>query len=316
MPFGVAAAAIGAGTAIYGASQQKKAMKKGAQQANQASEQGIGLIQGAQSDAIGYLGQGMQDAIGYQREMLPQALAYQDQGLSEAIGYQREARDQVRSDFQPYMGAGTQALGGMTDAAGLNGVEGRNRAVGAFQTSPGYEFQVKEGMRATTAAANAQGLSNPGATLKAFQARGQELANADFGQYYNRLAGLAQMGMAATGQVGNATMGAANAMGGYTMNAANAKTGATMGSANAMGGYSMSGASGMAGASMSGANSMAALLGGQGQTAASLASANANIQGNMIQGVGNAAMGGLNAMYGQRSNSLYNPQGSGGSWFG
>ena len=45
---------------------------------------------------------------------------------------------------------------------------------------------------------------NSGATLKALQARGQQLGNVDFGTYYNRLLGIASLGQnAAAGGVGS-----------------------------------------------------------------------------------------------------------------
>lgn len=176
----------------------------------------------------------------------------------ESAAVQREALAALRTDLAPYREAGVPALGGMQDAAGLGGPEGYQRALAAFQESPGYQFQFDEGMRAVNAGAAAQGMSNSGATLKALQARGQQLANLDFGQYYNRLAGIAQIGQSSAAQVGSAGVQTA---------------------------------------------------GGIANTMASAGTAQANITGNMVQGVSNAAMGGLNNyMYAQQMNRLYQPQ--------
>lgn len=252
MPFGVAAAAIGAGAAVYGASKQSKAVSKGADAAAEAQLQG------------------QRESIEFQRE-----------ALGQTLGFQREALGQLRGDLSPYTAAGGQALGGVGDLTGLNGAEGYQRALGAFQSSPGYRFQVDEGMRAVKASASAQGLSNSGATLKALQERGQQLANQDFGTYYNRLAGLAQMGQNSAAMVGTAGMQSAGQMGSATMGAANAMGGASLATGNALG-----------------------------QTYAGAATAQANITGGMVQGVGNALNSGLNSLYGAyRSNSLYNPWG-------
>lgn len=210
MPFGVAAAAVGAGAAVYGASQQSKAVKKAADQSAEV---------------------------------------------------QREAQQALRSDLAPYTQAGVPAIGAMGNAAGLNGPEGYAQALAQFQASPGYQFQFDEGMRAVNAGAAASGMSNSGATLKALQARGQQLANQDFGQYYNRLAGLAQIGQSSAAQVGSAGVQTA---------------------------------------------------GGVANTLASAGTAQANITGGMVQGVGNAVGQGLNSLYGSyRANSLYNPQAAG-----
>lgn len=220
MPFGVAAAAVGAGAAIYGASKQSKATKQAADQSAEVQREGI--------------------------------------------AFQKEALDQLRGDLEPYRGAGVPALGAMQNAAGLNGPDGYAQALAAFQASPGYQFQFDEGMRAVNAGAAASGMSQSGAALKALQARGQQLANQDFGTYYNRLAGLAQIGQNSAAQSGAAGVQTAGGV----------------------------------------ANSLA----GIGQTYASLGTAQANIQGNMVQGVGNAVGQGLNSLYGAyRANSLYEP---------
>ncbi len=207
MPFGVAAAAVGAGAAVYGASKQSKAIKGAA---------------------------------------------------DESAAVQREALAAMRGDLAPYREAGVPALGAMGDAAGLNGPDGYAQALARFQASPGYQFQFDEGMRAVNAGAAAQGMSNSGATLKALQARGQQLANQDFGSYYNRLAGLAQIGQSSAAQTGAAGVQTA---------------------------------------------------GGIANTIAGAGTAQANITGNMVSGVANAAMGGLNNyMYNQQMNRLYQPR--------
>lgn len=189
MPFGAAAAAVGAGAAVYGASKQSKAVKGAADQ-------------------------------------------------SAAV--QREALTALRGDLEPYRAAGVPALGGMQDAAGLGGPDGYARALAAFQSSPGYQFQFDEGMRAVNNGAAAQGMSNSGATMKALQARGQQLANQDFGQYYSRLAGLAQIGQSSAAQVGAAGMQAAGGIANTLTSAGTAQANITgnmvSGVANAVGG--------------------------------------------------------------------------------
>lgn len=130
-----------------------------------------------------------------------------------AIDEQRAAREQMRGDLAPYSQAGLGGLGALQNALGLNGQEGYDQAVGAFRAGPGYQFAVDEGMRATRAAHSAQGLNNSGAVLKALQARGQGLADQEFGTYYNRLAGLTSMGQNAAAMVGNAGMQSAGQIG-------------------------------------------------------------------------------------------------------
>ncbi len=70
-----------------------------------------------------------------------------------------------------------------------------------FHTSPGYQFQLDQGLRAVDAGAAAQGFGRSGAVLKAEQAFGSGLADQSFKDYYNRLFDLSKLGeSAASGQ--------------------------------------------------------------------------------------------------------------------
>ena len=88
------------------------------------------------------------------------------------------------------------------DLSGANGVAAGDAAMANFRTAPGYEWMRQEGIRAIENSAAANGMLQSGATLKALQDRGQGLADQSFGQYYNRLAGLSQMGQASAAGVG------------------------------------------------------------------------------------------------------------------
>ena len=61
-------------------------------------------------------------------------------------------------EFAPYTagGAGAAALYG--DAIGLGGADGNARAVGAFRTSPGYDFMVGQGLDALDRRAASRGM--------------------------------------------------------------------------------------------------------------------------------------------------------------
>jgi hypothetical protein len=84
---------------------------------------------------------------------------------------------------------------------------------------PSYQFRLGEGMKALERTAAARGGLISGGALKAAQRYGQDVASTEFGNAYNRLAGLAGVGQTATGAMGNA----ANA---YGTNAGNLMTGA------------------------------------------------------------------------------------------
>ena len=119
----------------------------------------------------------------------------------KARAAEEKAAAQQRADLAPWATTGGTANTATSDLLGLNGPDAAAAAMGRYQTSPGYQWQFNEGLRATDAGAAAQGMLRSGATLKAEQTFGQGLANTDFGQYYNRLFDLSKLGeTAAAGQ--------------------------------------------------------------------------------------------------------------------
>ena len=121
-------------------------------------------------------------------------------GQSSANAAQGAALEQARNDLGPWRTTGGNALGVAGDLSGANGVDAARAAQGNFLESPGYQWQLGEGLRAIDAGAAAKGMLRSGATLKAEEAYGQGLAKQDFANYYNRLFDLSKLGeQAATG---------------------------------------------------------------------------------------------------------------------
>ena len=99
-------------------------------------------------------------------------------------------------------------------------------AGGQFNTNnPAYQFQLKQGQQALDRSSAARGMGYSGAQMKAAQEYGQGLASqqydkeynrasGEFGDYFNRLAGLSQGGQQAAGSM-------AQAGGQYANNASN-----------------------------------------------------------------------------------------------
>lgn len=132
----------------------------------------------------------------------------------------------------------TNALGSLTDAAnaytplsslanqygtgvnmylnslGLNGAAGNQAAQNAFQSGPGYQYQVDQSLNQTNRAANAAGMLNGGNTLSALQDRASNLANQNYNQWQTNLAGLVNPQL-------QATSGAATGIAGADTNKAN-----------------------------------------------------------------------------------------------
>lgn len=94
----------------------------------------------------------------------------------------------------PYEEQGRQAFGQLGDILNINGPEAAANALNRFQASPGYQWQLDQGLRAVDAGAAADSGARGGAVLKAEQTFGQGLANQDFNNYVNNLFKLSQFG--------------------------------------------------------------------------------------------------------------------------
>ena len=135
--------------------------------------------------------------------------------------------EQQRNDLGPYREAGLGSIQAQQDLLGLNGQPAADAAMLQYQQSPGYAWQMDEGLRAVDAGAAAKGMLRSGATLKAEQTFGQGLADTDFGQYYTRLHGLSTLGESAAAgapvaQAAGVETGGANAQNSIYGNTASA----------------------------------------------------------------------------------------------
>lgn len=115
-------------------------------------------------------------------------------GQSGAIS---EGRQQALEAVQPWVTTGTTANTQQANLLGLNGQPAADTAMSTFQASPGYGYQVSEGLRAVDAGAASRGTLISGSTLKAEQTLGSNLANQDFGNYMQRLNSLSTLGESA-----------------------------------------------------------------------------------------------------------------------
>ena len=91
------------------------------------------------------------------------------------------------TSYRPWTTTGQPANADQADLLGLNGQPAADAAMAKFQQSPGYQWQLGEGLRAVDAGAASRGILRSGATIKAEDTFGQGLANQDFGNYWNRL---------------------------------------------------------------------------------------------------------------------------------
>jgi hypothetical protein len=149
---------------------------------------------------------------------------------NSSIGEQQREYDQARADNAPYRNTGTSALNQIAKLYGLdttdengNLVKGSGKAdFSSFTTSPDFQFTLGQGQDAINRSAAARGGLLSGAAVKAGQTYATGLADQNFGNYVNRLAGVAGAGQAAT----NATTAAGT-------NMANQNSAAITGAGNA-----------------------------------------------------------------------------------
>jgi hypothetical protein len=139
----------------------------------------------------------------------------QKDAANQQIAYQREKDAQDRADLAPWRSTGASALARLAREYGLNGSTESGGPESGFVADPGYKFRLAEGNKAIERSAAARGLLGSGATLKAANNYAQDTASAEYGNYWNRLAGLAGVGQAAT----NTGIAAGQASTGNIMNA-------------------------------------------------------------------------------------------------
>ena len=204
-----------------------------------------------------------------QQEGAAQASAVAKDTADKQLALQREIWEKQQKDQQPYLEQGTygiNTLGNLmkSGAGQLNNpldlyLKSKGLAGGQFNTNnPAYQFQLKQGQQALDRSSAARGMGYSGAQMKAAQDYGQGMASqqydkeynratSEFGDYYNRLAGLSQGGQQAANTLGsqgsNYASGASNtlgSLGGSLQNnlgqAANARASGYIGGANAING--------------------------------------------------------------------------------
>jgi len=134
-----------------------------------------------------------------------------DKGASQARDALNQGVTTATNQLSPWTTTGVPANQQQSDLLGLNGPDAATKALATYRTSPGYQWQMGEGLRAVDAGAAANGLLRSGAALKAEQTFGAGLADSDFGNYWNRLQQLSGAGLSAAGGIASAaTGGAAN----------------------------------------------------------------------------------------------------------
>ncbi len=177
-----------------------------------------------------------------QQEGAAAASAVASDTADKQLALQREIWEKQQADYKPYLEQGTW---GINTLGALMRPNADTSAI--LKNDPSYQFRLKQGQQALDRSSAARGMGYSGAQMKAAQDYGQGMASTEFGNYYNRLAGLSQGGQQAAGSMAQAggqyASGASNtlgSLGGYLQNnlgqAANARASGYIGKANAING--------------------------------------------------------------------------------
>lgn len=168
-----------------------------------------GLLGGLLGGLGGFLGgSATKSAADANRRQLSKLLnngtAYIDQGHDEAAGNLGAVGD-LWKNYTDQTG-GLSGLNLLGDALGVNGAEGNANATSAFQTSPGYDFQLNSGLDALSRSAAAQGRLSSGQTGLDTVGYASGLANSEYQNWLSNLSGYGgqQAGLYTTGTQGQA----------------------------------------------------------------------------------------------------------------
>jgi hypothetical protein len=130
--------------------------------------------------------------------------------LNSGMAGSKDALATAKAEYAPLSQMYNKGASLYGDALGVNGAAGTANAQGAFTSSPGYQWQLGQGMDAINRRRAAGGMLNSGnADLDALT-YGQGLAKQDYGSWLSNLSGY-----------DNKAMGTTSAMAGVDTNLAN-----------------------------------------------------------------------------------------------
>lgn len=131
---------------------------------------------------------------------------YLDTGYGNAKGYLNNALGayQPLADLAKKYTAGTDMY---LNSLGLNGQSGNDAAKAAFQTGPGYQYTLDQGMEALNRRRAAGGMLNSGNADVDAMKFGTGLADQTYGAWQDRLSGINQNALSATGAVAGGQAG-------------------------------------------------------------------------------------------------------------
>lgn len=141
------------------------------------------------------------------------AIATQRDAEGRAIGEQRGQLDEIVGSMKPYTDAGRGATYSLADLYGLptasnpqGGQPLSDEALDAFRRSPDYQFAMDEAIKGADRSAAARGGLISGGQQAGVARLASGLATQNFGNYFDRLKQLSEMGQRGEEYVGNARL--------------------------------------------------------------------------------------------------------------
>lgn len=182
------------------------------------------------------------------------AASAQESAASQANATQMSMFNQMQGNLQPYMAEGANAnsmLG--SQISSLSAPVSMKES--DLQQTPGYQFNLTQGLKATQNSAASRGLGISGAAQKGAASYATGLADSTYqNQFnnavtnknltYNMLSGQQSLGENAAAGVGNAGMSTGNSIASNTIGAGNASAAASTASGSAVGNAANSAVSG------------------------------------------------------------------------
>jgi hypothetical protein len=223
----------------------------------------IGAIIGGVSSLVGDVigGSSASKAAAAQAAAAEKAQQLEQQNANQALGLQSNAQAQSQANLSPYVQSGQTALSKLNAMQPFSAPTAQQAA-----ETPGYQFQLQQGLKTLQNSAAARGGLLTGGTSKAINDYAQGQAASNYGNTYNRALQTYQTNFGNQSSLANQGLQAGTSLSSLGQQNANASSGVLENSANAQ----------------------AQALENAGAARASGYGAQGNIIGNGVAGLGNA----------------------------
>ena len=275
-----------------------------------AANQSIALLEQTNPEIRELLNLATNQAVGGQSAAAGASLQGFNTATDQSINELRGQYGGAENLFAPYINAGSNALGGQLDLAGLNGPEAQSTAIAALEGSPEFQARIQQGENALLQNASATGGLRGGNTQAALAQFRPRVLSDLINNQYSRLGGLAGSGLNTAGAQANLgqALGSniASLLGGNASNRANILTGAAGSIGNLLTGNATNQGNLLAGQ----AADIGSLLRGNAANQANLATGTAGNIGNLLSGtatnIGNVLTGNASNQANLLTNSAAN----------